>query len=499
VPAIYHPRRPRASPLWQIVTAAWEAFVAGYEKVHRAAMGPLRANAFAVVGAFLRCGDLASGFLRLRCPDCGDEHLLAFTCKGRHFCPSCHQRRVRHLSAWIATSVCHEVPHRQFVFTIPRVLRGIFRKRRDLLHLLFQTATDTLRDSFRTRLDLPDGRIGAIAAVHTFGDFLFFHPHLHVLAADGLFDSQGRFHCMPAEGYAAAIELFRHRFLHALREAKHISPRKLADLLSWQHSGFQIDGGKRPVPAHHTDGRKRLAQYMLRAPFSLQKITWKPETQTVIYRSKPHHNTKRNFEIFTAVDFLAALIDHIPPKSKHTVRYYGVYSNKTRGRTSRIPTRLVPAPKPDPTTDQPAGTPPPAPVLIVPPPPKQTARSMRPLWRDLILQVWGADPALCPRCNTPMKTIGGVRRPEQVEFFLRLWGLWEGLISIPPPPKPPFDIDTFEPIIPPERAIKQWVPDDEPPELWDQTAGFSNDWNQSRPDPSGVDLGDGRILVPCFD
>ncbi|MBN8458472.1 MAG: transposase zinc-binding domain-containing protein [Verrucomicrobia bacterium] len=43
-------------------------------------MGPLRANAFMVVLNFLRSGDLASGFLRLRCPDCGDEHLLAFTC-----------------------------------------------------------------------------------------------------------------------------------------------------------------------------------------------------------------------------------------------------------------------------------------------------------------------------------------------------------------------------------------------------------------------------------
>ena len=50
-------------------------------------------------------------------------------------------------------------------------------------------------------------------------------------------------------------------------------------------------------------------------------------------------------------------------------------------------------------------------------------------------------------------------------------------------------------------AIKEWVPDDEPPDFWDQTAGFSNDSNQSRPDPtlSEVDLGDGRILVPCFD
>ena len=84
----------------------------------------------------LRVGTATQGFLRLRCPDCGDEHLLAFTCNGRHFCPSCHQRRVRQTAAWIATSVCHEVPYRQFVFTIPRVLRGILGKRRDLLHLL---------------------------------------------------------------------------------------------------------------------------------------------------------------------------------------------------------------------------------------------------------------------------------------------------------------------------------------------------------------------------
>jgi hypothetical protein len=95
--------------------------------------------------------------------------------------------------------------------------------------------------------------------------------------------------------------------------------------------------------------------------------------------------------------------------------------------------------------------------------------------------------------------LGDVRRPEQIEFFMRLWGLWEGEINIPLPPSPPFDIDTFEAIIPLERAIKQLVPDDEPPDLGDQTAGVSNDWNQSRPDPSEVDLGDGRILVPCFD
>ena len=47
----------------------------------------------ATVQGFLPCGDLACGLTRLQCPDCGHERLLAFTCKGRHFCPSCHQRR----------------------------------------------------------------------------------------------------------------------------------------------------------------------------------------------------------------------------------------------------------------------------------------------------------------------------------------------------------------------------------------------------------------------
>lgn len=505
MPSIYQPRRPRASPLWQLLTAAWESFLATYEKKHRPTLGPLRPNVFTAVRNFLRCGDLASGFLRFHCSDCGHERLLAFTCKGRHLCPACHQRRVRQTADWIATAVCHEVPHRQFVFTIPKILRGIFRKRRDLLHLLFKTANETLQEIFGARLNLPDGKLGAIAAVHTFGDYLIFHPHLHVLAADGLFTPDGRFHCMPAEDLAPAIELFRHRFLQALRDGKHISPSRLADLLSWKHSGFNIhDGGEKPVPAHDADGRKRLAEYLLRHPFSLQKITWNPTTQTVIYRSKRHHTTKRNFEIFKAPDFIAAVIDHLPPKGKQTVRYYGLYSNKTRGQQSLIPDRIIPASKnqqseinhPQSEIQNPQSE-----ILLIPAPPKQSARSMRPLWRDLILKVWGADPLQCSCCKAPMKLVGAVKRPEQVEFFLRLHGLWEGVIQLARPPPPPFDIETMEPIEPPWQAIKEWIPDDEPDLDW-----FNRPRNPHEPDPDWFDqtqawkapeihLDDGRILV----
>jgi hypothetical protein len=244
MPSIYQPRRPRASPLWQLVNHGWGSFSADYEKKHRPILGPLKTDTITTVESFLRCGDLASGFTRLECSDCGHERLLAFTCKTRHFCPACHQRRVRSTSEWIAGSVCHQVPHRQIVFTIPKVLRGIFRKRRQLLPLLFQSAIDTLTESFRLQLGLPEGKIGAVAAVHTFGDYLVFHPHLHVLVAYGLFAPDGRFHCLPKGAIGPMTELFRHRFLAILREKKLISPNKLSDLLGWKYSGFHVHDGR---------------------------------------------------------------------------------------------------------------------------------------------------------------------------------------------------------------------------------------------------------------
>ena len=63
------------------------------------------------------CGDLHFGFARVKCEDCGHEYLLAFSCKRRHFCPSCHQKRVVEFGEWLCAEVLKYVPHRQWVFT----------------------------------------------------------------------------------------------------------------------------------------------------------------------------------------------------------------------------------------------------------------------------------------------------------------------------------------------------------------------------------------------
>ncbi|MHC4463083.1 MAG: transposase zinc-binding domain-containing protein [Planctomycetota bacterium] len=53
----------------------------------------------------------------------GHEYLLAYSCKRRHFCPSCHQKRVVEFDEWLCEVVLKYVPHRQWVFSIPKRLR----------------------------------------------------------------------------------------------------------------------------------------------------------------------------------------------------------------------------------------------------------------------------------------------------------------------------------------------------------------------------------------
>jgi hypothetical protein len=71
---------------------------------------------------YLDCGLLCHGFARLRCPQCGFERLVAFSCKGK-LCPSCLARRTADTSAWLVDQLLPEAGYRQWVLTFPWTLR----------------------------------------------------------------------------------------------------------------------------------------------------------------------------------------------------------------------------------------------------------------------------------------------------------------------------------------------------------------------------------------
>ena len=75
---------------------------------------------------YLKCGLLEHGFLRVKCDSCCHEHLVAFSCKRRGFCPSCGARRMVESAAHLVDHVFPEAPVRQWVLTFPFPLRFLF-------------------------------------------------------------------------------------------------------------------------------------------------------------------------------------------------------------------------------------------------------------------------------------------------------------------------------------------------------------------------------------
>ena len=91
---VYQPRNPKASAYYRCVEDHFEQLEAVWDERYQRRFGFWRPYVTDVIHRYLDCGDLQFGFARVKCEDCGHEYLLAFSCKRRHFCPSCHQKRV---------------------------------------------------------------------------------------------------------------------------------------------------------------------------------------------------------------------------------------------------------------------------------------------------------------------------------------------------------------------------------------------------------------------
>jgi len=224
--AVYHPRKPHQSPLWQLLNDHYRDFELNYDELRVRLYGYPRNVVSDVVTDYLKCGDLREGFARVRCPDCRHEYLLAFSCRGRWFCPSCHAKKGIQFGENLRGEILYPVPHRQYVFSIPKILRLNFKYNRQLLTKLCHCANRSLKHFFRTALDLPQGEIGAVMAIQTSGDYGRWHPHLHIIVADGLFLQNGSFHVMLKIDLQPLQELFRAAVLQMLLQEEHIDKVK---------------------------------------------------------------------------------------------------------------------------------------------------------------------------------------------------------------------------------------------------------------------------------
>ena len=242
ISSVYRSRKPQESQYYQCVEDHFEKFEQVYDNHFAKQYGFFRPYVRQVIYRYLDCGILHNGFARVRCKDCGHDYLLAFSCKRRHFCPSCHQKRVVEFGEWICEKVLKAVPHRHFVFSIPKILRRYFLYDRKLLTELSRSAWQSLKLFLQTTLSEKGSVPGAVIAIQTFGDFLGFNPHCHILYTDGCFYGNGMFRVAALFNIKELKKLFQHQILKMLLSKGKITEDLVDMLMKWRHSGFNVTG-----------------------------------------------------------------------------------------------------------------------------------------------------------------------------------------------------------------------------------------------------------------
>jgi len=215
----------------------WEVLEGVWEERFRKRLGFLGQQLKQVRVHFLECGDLHAGFARVRCGECGNEYLLAYSWKARHFCPSCDQKRTVQFAEWICGHVLKAVPHRLLAFTLPRILRPYCLHDRRLLADLSRCAGESIRTFLAAAgASRPGAQAAAIVATQTCGaDSTRCHPHLHILCADGLFTDDGALVLAPRFDARKLTEIVRHKGLKMLLAKGKITPQRIRLMDSWAH------------------------------------------------------------------------------------------------------------------------------------------------------------------------------------------------------------------------------------------------------------------------
>ena len=231
---------------------------------------------------------------------------------------------------WLCEEIVKAVPHRHFVFSIPKILRRYFLYDRKLLSDLSRCGWESLKVFFQETVPKEDAATGAVIAIQSFGDFLGFNPHLHILCSDGCFYGEGMFRVAPRFETKQLEGIFRHNVFKMLLLKGKITRDLVNMLKQWRHSGFNVFCGPRIQPGEE-EAMENLARYIIRASFSQERMTYILEDSKVVYRAKDGKEEK----VFDVLEWLAAMCSHVPNKGEQMVRYYGYYSNVARGKRKK--------------------------------------------------------------------------------------------------------------------------------------------------------------------
>jgi len=139
--------------------------------------------------AYLKCGLLEYGFLRVKCCNCSHERLVAFSCKRRGFCPSCCAKRMIESAALLIDNILPYQPMRQWVLSFPYPLRFLFASHPQVLSKVLGIVYRAISACLikKAGLTKKKAKTGAVTLIQRFGSALNLNIHFHMLFLDGVY------------------------------------------------------------------------------------------------------------------------------------------------------------------------------------------------------------------------------------------------------------------------------------------------------------------------
>ena len=374
-------REPETGVLFRCVHAEWNTFVQRAEAGERVVPRSCRRE----VEGFLHCGILGYGFARVHCDACKQDCVVAFSCKGRGFCPSCGTRRMVDTAAWLVDRVIPEVPVRQWVLSLPYRVRHVCAYDAEVcaaVRGILVRAVSAFYERRARQQGKSRPRAGAVAFVQRFDSALRVNLHFHVLWTDGVFAHQlreGRVEFCEHDALSDAdvaklVRRIRDRVLRCLRQRGKLpaageegvdgsergdSDELLVELAAasvqgratlgerageWDQrvgrgtrsepfvkgplcadvDGFSLHAAVR-VEARDRDRLEHLCRYAGRAAIAENRLSELPDGR-VAYSLKKRWKDGTTHVVMTKQVLMERLCALVPRPRRHLVTYHGVFA-----------------------------------------------------------------------------------------------------------------------------------------------------------------------------
>jgi hypothetical protein len=280
--------------------------------------------------AVRRCRTVALGAHVDGCTSCGHLRISYNSCRNRH-CPKCQSNQ---REKWIQAREQEllPVPYFHVVFTLPDTLNLLcLHKPREMYNTLFETAWSVL-NTFGHDHKWLGAQSGMIAILHTWGQTLSLHPHLHCIVPGGGLTRQGKWKTAKANGkylfsVKAMSKVFRGKFIAALKEKLpgELSQQSINDLYKKDWVVF----AKRPFKGPQSV-IEYLGRYTHKIAISNHRIKNIADGM-VTFTYKDYRQSAATKEMtLEAMEFIRRFALHILPKGFVRIRHYGILSSTSK-------------------------------------------------------------------------------------------------------------------------------------------------------------------------